>query len=216
MIVKGMAVGMFQENAWVVACEETGIAVLVDPGDEAERIIDLVDEMAVKPARILNTHAHIDHVGAVEELKRHYGIPFLLHEGEKENLSTLALHAQMFGLDAPETPEVEEWIEDGAVYSVGKGSLTAIATPGHTPGGVSFAGDGFVLVGDTLFLGSIGRTDLPGGDFPTLRDSIRERLFTLPPETVAHSGHGPDTVIGREKASNPFVGDGADPSMFGM
>ncbi len=95
-------------------------------------------------------------------------------------------------------------------------ALTAIETPGHTAGGVSFVGDGFVLVGDTLFMSSIGRTDLPGGDFPTLRRSIRERLFVLPPETVAHCGHGPDTTIGVEKMHNPFVGDGADVTGLGI
>ena len=128
----------------------------------------------------------------------------------------VASHAAVFGLSAPEQPEVKDWITTGSVYPVGNGSLTVIATPGHTPGGVSFHGDGFVIAGDTLFQQSIGRTALPGGDFPTLRDSIRENLFTLPPETVVHCGHGPSTPIGVEKKSNPFVGDSANPALFGF
>jgi glyoxylase-like metal-dependent hydrolase (beta-lactamase superfamily II) len=203
-------------NAWVVGCEETGEAVLIDPGDEPERIVTMVDRHGLAPVRILNTHGHLDHVGAVQELKGHYGIPFAIHEGERPYLERLRDQAGVFGLDAPPEPEVDEWIEDGAVYAVGRGALTVIATPGHTPGGVSFHGDGFVVVGDTLFAGSVGRTDLPGGDFETLSRSIRERLFELPPPTRVHCGHGPDTTIARERATNPFVGDRADPSIFGL
>jgi hydroxyacylglutathione hydrolase len=216
MIVEHIVVGMFQENSWVLVCERTREAVLVDPGDEAERIADLVDRLDAVPVRILNTHAHLDHVGAVADLKEKYGIPFALHEGDRDNLVNLRQHAVLFGMAPPPVPEVDEWIEDGQVFEVGESTLTAIETPGHTEGGVSFHGDGFVMVGDTLFAGSIGRTDLPGGHFPTLRRSIRERLFTLPPETVAYSGHGPDTTIGREKMHNPFVGDHADLSGLGM
>ncbi len=216
MIVRHVVVGMFQENCWVVVCEKTREAVLVDPGDEGERIADLVARLDARPVMILNTHAHLDHIGAVAELRERYAIPFLVHEGERMNLEDAPAHARMFGLEAPPVPEVDEWIREGAEYRFGESVLAVRETPGHTAGGVSFVGDGFVLAGDTLFAGSIGRTDLPGGDFPTLRRSIRERLFTLPPETRVHCGHGPDTTIGREKATNPFVGDGADPSLAGM
>ncbi|MHC4471535.1 MAG: MBL fold metallo-hydrolase [Planctomycetota bacterium] len=216
MIVEPIVVGMFQENTWVVVCEETREAVIIDPGDEAERIADLLEQLDATPARILNTHAHLDHVGGVADLKERFGIPFAVHEGERENLANMRQHAMLFGMSPPPVPEVDEWIEEGQVFPVGNASLTAIETPGHTTGGVTFLGTGFALVGDTLFAGSIGRTDLPGGDFSTLKRSIRERLFTLPPETVAHSGHGPDTTIGVEKMHNPFVGDNADLSGFGI
>lgn len=216
MLVDHLVVGMFMENSFLVACPETREGVLIDPGDEAERIAEWVARHGVTPVRILNTHAHIDHVGAVAELKREYGIPFALHKGEGRNLAQLAAHAAVFGLSAPEQPEVDEWLTDGAVYRFGNASLTVLETPGHTAGGVSFVGDGFVIAGDTLFAGSIGRTDLPGGDFETLRRSIRDGLFALPPETVVHCGHGPSTTIGGEKRSNPFVGDGADPAAFGL
>ncbi len=143
-------------------------------------------------------------------MKEHYGIPFATHPGERENLEELAEHAQWFGIPAPKEPEVEHWLEDGEIIKFGNCSLTVLATPGHTAGGVSLYGHGEVYAGDTLFSGGIGRTDLPGGDFKTLFASIREVLFTLPSETIVHSGHGPDTTIGRERASNPFVSDGAD------
>jgi hydroxyacylglutathione hydrolase len=216
MIVDHVVTGMFMENCFLVACEETREGVIIDPGDEAERIVEMVERHGVTPVRVLNTHAHIDHVGAVAEICRHYDIPFEVHRGEEENLAHLASHAAVFGLAAPEQPVVFAFIEDDGEYAIGNGTLEVIPTPGHTPGGVSFHGDTFVIAGDTLFQQSIGRTDLPGGDFATLRSSIRDRLFALPPETVVHCGHGPSTTIGKEKASNPFVGDAADPSLLGF
>ncbi len=221
MIVDHVVTGMVMENCFVVACEETHEGIIIDPGDEAERIAEMVERHHVTPVQVINTHAHIDHVGAVAEICRRYGIPFAVHEGEKENLDSLASHASVFGLSAPEQPEVGAWIQYGQVFTFGNATLTAIATPGHTPGGVSFHGvsangDEFVIAGDTLFQRSIGRTDLPGGDFPTLQASIRENLFALPPDTVVHCGHGPSTTIGQEKADNPFVGDGANPALFGF
>ncbi len=216
MIVDHVVTGMFMENCFLVACGETHEGVLIDPGDEAERIIEMVTRHKVTPLRVINTHAHIDHVGAVAGICRHYGIPFAVHAGEKDNLDSLASHAAVFGLPAPEQPEVSEWIEAGQVFSIGESSLAAIPTPGHTPGGLSFYAEGFVIAGDTLFQRSIGRTDLPGGDFATMRKSIREGLFTLPPKTVVHCGHGPSTSIAAERAQNPFVGDHANPEQFGF
>jgi len=213
MIVEHLVVGMFMENTWVAGCAESREAVLLDPGEEAERIAELLDRLDLTPVRILNTHGHLDHVGAVEDLRQRYGIPFAIHEGERDNIENLAAHARIFGLTPPPTPEVDRWIEDGDVFEFGAERLETVATPGHTSGGVSFLAPGRAFVGDTLFQGSIGRTDLPGGDFGTLRRSIRERLFVLPGETVVHSGHGPDTTIAAEKAGNPFVGDGADPGL---
>ena len=210
MIADHVVVGMFSENSWVAACEETGEAILIDPGAEPGRVVSLLERHRLIPVKIVNTHCHLDHVGAVEDMKEHYGIPFATHPGERENLEELAEHAQWFGIPAPKEPEVEHWLEDGEIIKFGNCSLTVLATPGHTAGGVSLYGHGEVYAGDTLFSGGIGRTDLPGGDFKTLFASIREVLFTLPSETIVHCGHGPDTTIGRERASNPFVSDGAD------
>jgi glyoxylase-like metal-dependent hydrolase (beta-lactamase superfamily II) len=216
MIVEHLVVGVFMENSWVAACEETREAVLIDPGAEPERIAALLERLDLTPVRIINTHAHLDHVGAVEPLRQRYGIPFAVHEGERDNLETLDRHAAVFGLPAPPKPEVDHWIQPRDVFTFGGESLGVLLTPGHTPGGVSFTAADRVFVGDTLFQESVGRTDLPGGDFPLLYKSIRDGLFMLPAETIAHSGHGPDTTIGHEKAGNPFVGDGADPAMFGL
>lgn len=206
MIVERIVVGMFMENAWVVACGETREGVLVDPGDEADRIAALVTRLGVTPKAILNTHAHLDHVGAVAELRERYGIPFLLHRGERENLEQLPLHASLFGLDAPPVPEVDGWLAEGEVHEFGGASLTVVETPGHTAGGVSFVGDGFVMAGDTLFAGSIGRTDLPGGDWDTMVESLR-RTAAMPPETDVLPGHGPPTTIARELRANPFLAE---------
>ncbi|MCU0726078.1 MAG: MBL fold metallo-hydrolase [Planctomycetes bacterium] len=214
MIVESLVVGMFAENAWIVGCAGTREAVLVDPGAEAEKIAAAVDRLGFRPVRILNTHGHLDHVGAVEELRRLYGIPFAIHEAERENVESLAEHAAFFGIPAPPVPEVDEWVKEGAVYTFGHCALRAVATPGHTAGGISYVAEGRVFAGDTLFAGSVGRTDLPGGDFEVLRRSIREKLFGLPPETVVHCGHGPDTTIGAERAGNPFVGDRARPDFI--
>jgi glyoxylase-like metal-dependent hydrolase (beta-lactamase superfamily II) len=210
MIADHVVVGMFAENSWIAGCEETGEAILIDPGAEPGRIVSLVDRHGLTPVRIVNTHAHLDHVGAVEDMRQKYGIPFALHPGERENLESLADHAAWFGLPSPDEPEVDQWLEEGDVVTFGECSLTVLATPGHTEGGVSLYGHGELFAGDTLFSAGIGRTDLPGGDFRTLYRSIREVLFALPDETRVHCGHGPDTTIGREKVSNPYVSDGAD------
>jgi len=210
MLSDHVVVGMFAENCWIAACEETGEAILVDPGAEPGRIVSLVDRHGVTPVRIVNTHCHLDHVGAAEDLRQQYGIPFATHPGERENLENLADHAAWFGIPAPAEPVVDHWLEGGETITFGNCSLEVLATPGHTSGGVSLYGHGEVFSGDTLFCGGIGRTDLPGGDFRTLFNSIREVLFPLPPDTIVHSGHGPDTTIAREKATNPYVSDGAD------
>lgn len=214
MIVESLVVGLFAENVWIAACPATREAVLIDPGAEAERIAAALERLSLRPVRILNTHGHLDHVGAVEELRRRYGIPFAIHERERENVESVAEHAAFFGIPAPPVPEVDEWIREGAVYTFGKCALRAVETPGHTAGGVSFVAEGRVFAGDTLFAGSVGRTDLPGGDLGTLLRSIREKLFSLPPSTVVHCGHGPDTTVAAEKAGNPFAGDRARPDLI--
>jgi len=214
MLSDHVVVGMFSENAWVAACEETGEAILIDPGAEPGRIVSLVDRHSLTPVRIVNTHCHLDHMGAVEDMRQQYGIPFAAHPGERNNIESLADHAAWFGIPAPAEPEVDHWLEEGETVTFGNCALEVLLTPGHTSGGVSLyrrgTDDGEVFVGDTLFSAGIGRTDLPGGDFKTLFTSIREVLFTLPPETIVHCGHGPDTTIAREKATNPYVSDGAD------
>jgi glyoxylase-like metal-dependent hydrolase (beta-lactamase superfamily II) len=204
--VVGVVVGLFQENTFLVREAGGAGAILVDPGDEAARIARMVAANGWEPQAIVNTHAHLDHVGAVQDLKERYGIPFFLHEADAELLAAVPDHARFFGVPVPRVPTVDRYLQEGETLRFGKLAVHVIHTPGHTPGGVSLHVGGRLFAGDTLFFDSIGRTDLPGGDHETLLRSIRERLLALPDETIVHSGHGPDTTIGRERRSNPYLG----------
>lgn len=209
--VSHVVTGPFQENSYVLACTETREGILVDPGAEAERIAALVEEEGVRPIAIWATHAHLDHVGAMAELQERYGIPAWVPEGDRDWIEALAQQAQMFGLPPPRQPRVDGPVVDGAEIAFGHVRGRVIATPGHTQGGSCFwfANDGVLITGDTLFVGSIGRTDLPGGDLETLKASIRGRLFALPDEVRFHPGHGEAGRLGDEKRLNPFVGERA-------
>lgn len=208
LAVQNVVVGLFQENSWLLKCETTGEAIFVDPGDEPDRIAALAASMQAKPVAIWLTHAHIDHVGAVAALQDRFGLPTYLSEGDADWLSALPLQAQMFRLASPKVPRVDGPIVDGQPIRFGEIEGTAIATPGHTPGGTCFwfPREKKLMVGDTLFVGSVGRTDLPMGSWDELERSIRERLFVLPDDATFYSGHGPPGTLGEEKRHNPFVG----------
>ena len=206
--VEVAAVGPFQENAFFLGTSASEEVVLIDPGDEAERLLERVEARGWKPVAIVNTHAHLDHVCAVQPIKERLGIPFHLHPGDLPVLAAAPEHALFFGVRPPAVPEVEHALEDGEVLELAGLRLEVLHTPGHSPGGVCLRVAGHLFAGDTLFAGSIGRTDLPGGDHQTLLSSIRERLLCLPDETVVHCGHGPDTTIGQERISNPFLQEG--------
>ena len=206
--VDGVTVGPFQENTYVLRRTEAPDVIIIDPGDEAERLVALVEDHGWRPRAIVNTHAHLDHMGAVQGLKERYGIPFYLHPDERSVLTAAPEHARLFGVREPAVPAVDAPLHDGLVLAVAGLELTVIHTPGHTPGGVSLQVDGRLFAGDTLFYGSVGRTDLPGGDWETLMRSLRERILVLPDETLVHSGHGPDTTVGRERRHNPFLAEG--------
>ena len=205
------AVGPIQANCVLLGDTGAGELVVIDPGEEAEKIADRVRESGLRPTMILHTHGHLDHAGGTAELAAllEPGLPVGLHPEEIELYNSLPMQAKMFGLevDPPPTPDLR--FEHGQMLTVGGLELEVRHTPGHSPGSVSFvvsgADGGLVVVGDVLFSGSIGRTDLWGGSFPVLERSIREQLYTLPDETRVVCGHGPDTTIGRERASNPFV-----------
>jgi glyoxylase-like metal-dependent hydrolase (beta-lactamase superfamily II) len=211
LVVSRATVGPLQENSYVVGDPETRDAAIVDPGDEPEAIEALVAARGLVPRFVINTHAHIDHAGAVAALKARYGIPFFLHPGDRRWLEGLATQAAMFGLATPPVPDVDRWLADGDELSVGSRAFRVIHTPGHTPGGCSlfFAADRVLFTGDTLFAGSVGRTDLPGGSWDELEASIREKLFPLGDDVVFHSGHGPASTLGDERRANPFVGERA-------
>ncbi len=198
-------VGPFEVNCYIVADPQTQQCFLIDPGDEPEKIIRLIEAEQLTPTRIINTHNHIDHARHLFRLKEHYQIPFFIHEDDLPLLESLKEQALFFGLDCSPVPEVDGFFEDGDVFSFAEKEVKILHTPGHSPGSISIYLDGHVFVGDVLFKDSIGRTDLYGGNFNVLIRSIKEKLLVLPEQTVVHSGHGPDSTIGEEKRHNPFL-----------
>ena len=205
MRILGFPVGPLQANAYLAICEQTGACALVDPGEEAERLIGAAANEGARIESILLTHAHLDHVGGVAEAKRETGAPVFLHPADAGLYAAAAAHARSYGLEIEEPPSPDGELEDGQIIEIGAEQLEVRLTPGHSPGHVCLVGDGFALVGDCVFAGSIGRTDLPGGDYRTLMESINERILTLPDETILYSGHGPATTVGRERQVNPFL-----------
>ena len=209
MFLEVFPTGPIQANCTLIGDEERGELAVIDPGEEAERIVQRIEASGLAPRMILHTHGHLDHAGGTADLHRRLGgqVPVALHREELPLYQSLPTQGQMFGLEAEDPPPPDLWLEHGQVIEVGALRLEVRHTPGHSPGSVSFvvAGHDLVVVGDVLFAGSIGRTDLWGGSFPVLERSIREQIYTLPDHTRVITGHGPDTTVGREKATNPFV-----------
>ena len=197
--------GTFAENCYLVADPAVREAVLVDPGEESGLFLDRLKADGLRLTAIWLTHAHIDHVMGVSAVKAASGAPILLHPADRPLYDKAPMQAAMFGLRMDELPPVDGALAEGQVVSVGQFAFEVRHTPGHSPGSVSFIGQRMAFSGDVLFSGSVGRTDLPGGDMPTLTTSIRARLYSLPDDTLVLSGHGPSTTIGEEKRSNPFV-----------
>ena len=203
-----MVVGRLQTNCYILQCDAT--AIIIDPGDEPERIVRFLNGMRVKPSQIIATHTHFDHVLGVDSLRTKLSIPFLIHHDDLDMLESMQSRVRQFmGFEVPPPPKVDGYLKDGESLKLGDESIRVLHTPGHSPGSISLSGDGYVLTGDALFSQSIGRTDLPGGDLDTLVRSIREQLFKLDDETIVYPGHGPETTIGDEKLANPFVGKAA-------
>jgi hydroxyacylglutathione hydrolase len=210
VILETLTVGPFQENCYVIGDEETLEGAVVDPGDEAVRIALAVEQTNLEIGRILITHAHIDHVGAVAALANEYACPVLMHAEAEPMLEQLPTQAMMMGLRFGKVPSVDHYLEDGQVLEVGGLELEARYTPGHAPGHLAFyaESEAVVFAGDALFAGSVGRTDLFGGNMEVLMRSINERLMTLPDETQVFPGHGPQTTIADERRHNPFLQGG--------
>jgi len=211
MIVETAAVGPFFKNGFVVGCEDTSEAVLIDPGDEVEALLGAAERRALSIRHILLTHAHVDHVTGVAAAKRALDVPVYLHRDDQFLYERAVQSGAMFGLQVEPQPKIDRYYTPGEVITFGRYEVRPHHTPGHCPGGVCLqigrkGEEGKELfVGDTLFAGSIGRTDLPGGDFSVLIASIRDVLFAFGDDAVVHPGHGPDTTIGRERETNPFL-----------
>jgi glyoxylase-like metal-dependent hydrolase (beta-lactamase superfamily II) len=211
MIVESQAVGPFFKNGFVVGCEETREAVLIDPGDEVQSLLDFAERNRLSISHILLTHAHVDHVTGVAAAKRALNVPIYLHRDDLFLYDHAVESGAMFGLRVEPQPPIDVFYAPDQVISFGTYEVRAFHTPGHCPGGVCLqvgkkgATGKELFVGDTLFAGSIGRTDLPGGDYNVLMASIRSVLFPFGDDAHVHPGHGPSTTIGAERRTNPFL-----------
>jgi glyoxylase-like metal-dependent hydrolase (beta-lactamase superfamily II) len=204
MIVKGLVVGPLQVNCYLVGCEETKEGIVIDPGGDAPVILSQIHALELNIAYIINTHGHIDHVAANRSIKEATSAPIAIHRLDAPWLTNPQGGLALL-LGVTPGPPADIFLEEGDEVRFGKISLKVLHTPGHTTGGISLWGEEIIFTGDALFNMGIGRTDLPGGDFKSLIESIRTKLFTLPEETVVYPGHGPPTTIGREKRTNPFL-----------
>lgn len=204
MIIRTMPVGPLQANCFIVGCEVTRQAAVIDPGGDADKILLALAKDKLTLKAIINTHGHFDHVSANKALKKASGADLMIHPEDAPMLAQLAKGAAMWGMRSEDSPEPDRLLQDGDTVTVGQIQFKVLHTPGHTPGGISLHADKAVFVGDTLFAGSIGRTDFPGGDFDTLIRSIHTKLFTLPDDTAVYTGHMEATTIGKEKKYNPF------------
>jgi len=204
--VHTLLVGPLQTNCYLASCQETHEAIVIDPGGDAQRILQAIKEGGLRVRLIVNTHGHFDHVGANGAIRQATGAPIAIHRLDAD---ALVQPGELFGLslEKPLSPPADHLLEDGEEIAVGKEVLRVLLTPGHTPGGISllYEPQPAVFTGDALFRLGIGRTDLPGGDYATLLQSIRLRLLTLPDAAIVYPGHGPSSTIGLERANNPFI-----------
>lgn len=202
---------LFGINTYLVYDPESLECVIIDPGmstpEEEEAISRFIEKNNLKLTHIINTHLHIDHVAGIAFLKKKYGAPLLAHHGDSSLGEQINFQARMFGLNLNlNSIEISQFVEDGDIIKIGKGQMEVISVPGHSKGSIALYDkeDKFLISGDALFNGSIGRTDLPGGDYKELIDNISSRLFSLPDDIIVYPGHGPSTTIGKEKRTNPF------------
>ncbi len=209
LVVRHAVVGPLAANSYLAACSRTGEAILVDPGGDVRRVLALCEPGGWRVVRIFCTHGHVDHVAGAAEARRLTGAPLQIHAADEGWLEALPRQAEMFGFDPIESPQIDHRHADGETFRLGALEARVVHTPGHSPGSscLLFPEAKILFSGDTLFAGSVGRTDLPGGDFEALHGSIKEKLFPLGDDVRFHPGHGPGGTLGDERRSNPFVGE---------
>ena len=207
MIHEVLPVGLLACNCSVVGDEATHEAIVIDPGDDISEIVKILERHVLKVNMIVITHAHIDHIGGAHKLRELTGAPVYMHEDDAVLAANLEMQASWLGCATPPNPGIDKSAREGDILRAGSVAAQVLHTPGHTPGSISLfiPEEKKLIAGDTLFRGSVGRTDLPGGDARAIANSIRGKLYLLPDDTIVTPGHGEETSIGREKASNPFV-----------
>jgi len=208
MLLNTIVVTEFMTNCFILGDEQTHQAIVIDPGGEADKILRQIDSMGLTVMAIVNTHAHVDHIGAIRQIKDVTGAQIMMHEAELPLLQAASRMGRLFGIRIEQPPDPDRFLSEGEVISLGDGiSLSVLDTPGHSPGGISLVTSDKKLcfAGDTLFAGSIGRTDLPGGDYHTLIASIKTKLLPLGDDMKVLPGHGPATTLGAERRYNPFL-----------
>jgi len=202
--VETFTVGAFQENCYLLVDDRSRKAVIVDPGGEGERLVEAIEDSGAELEAIWITHAHVDHVGAIAAIKRRWDVPVYLHPADRRLYQAASRQAEVYGVPFEEPPPPDREFSDGQHLDLGGAGFTVMHAPGHAPGHVVIHGEGMALVGDCLFAGSIGRTDLPFSNPPQLAESLK-KIADLPPETVVYPGHGMETTIAEERRSNPFL-----------
>ncbi len=206
MIIEMMQLGPIGTNGYIIHDDATRRGAVIDPGGDAPRVLAALNQLGVTPEAIVATHAHFDHIGAVRELVEATKAPFLLYEAELPVLQVAAERAStLFGIHVPQPPPPDRLVRHGDILTLGGSRFRAVHTPGHSPGHMCLMGDGVAFVGDVIFQGGIGRSDLPGGDYDTLMRSIATHILPLPDDTLLYNGHGPATTVGQERRTNPFL-----------
>ena len=206
MIIKKLVVGTPENNCFIIGDDKSKECFIVDPGDEPDRILDLVNENGLKVKYIVCTHAHFDHIAVVSDIKIETKAEIVLHRDDLEIYRSSKDHAASWGFDLDSQPEPDLFVAEGDTLEIGDLKFGILHTPGHSPGGICLYGEGIIITGDTLFAGSVGRTDLYGGDFGKLKKSFK-RLLSLPDDVKVLPGHGPETTIGHEKIDNFFAAE---------
>ncbi len=205
-VIRKAVTGPLEVNCYIIGCSFSHDAIIIDPGGNGAQIAETLKELDLNAIAIVNTHGHFDHIGGNAYLMSHIAsLRLYLHTGDHQYFRNAGEHADYWNIPFEESPDPTDYLDDGEVIKVGLLRLKVLHTPGHSPGGISIYLPGHVFTGDALFEGSVGRTDLPGGDYALLISSIKEKLLVLPGSTIVYPGHGPETSIAREINSNPFL-----------